>query len=114
MILYFSNTACAQWVNSACPARRQRAFAAAASRIHINPKDCAAKKRNIQCDRTSLYRTIDGSCNNLQNPEWGQANSQQRRYLKYNAYDDGNYIFMSTQFCLNFNGDKNQNVDIFS
>ncbi|KAL3854996.1 hypothetical protein ACJMK2_014228 [Sinanodonta woodiana] len=34
-----------------------------------------------KCDPLSPYRTIDGSCNNLDNPEWGKSNVAQRRDL---------------------------------
>ncbi|XP_054716462.1 peroxidase-like [Uloborus diversus] len=37
------------------------------------------------CDETSMYRTISGTCNNLQNPLWGSAMSCQQRLL-YPSY----------------------------
>ncbi|XP_021373766.1 chorion peroxidase-like [Mizuhopecten yessoensis] len=42
-----------------------------------------------QCPTTrSLYRTSNGQCNNLQNPDWGSAGISQRRYLEA-KYSDG-------------------------
>lgn len=40
------------------------------------------------CDNSSIYRTADGSCNNLNNPTWGMSNTPQRRYLMP-QYNDG-------------------------
>ncbi|XP_066589731.1 peroxidase-like isoform X2 [Prorops nasuta] len=40
-----------------------------------------------QCVK-SRYRTYDGSCNNLQNPTWGMANTRYGRLLRAN-YGDG-------------------------
>ncbi|XP_071090965.1 salivary peroxidase/catechol oxidase-like [Haliotis cracherodii] len=40
------------------------------------------------CDNSSIYRTADGSCNNLNNPTWGMSNTPQRRYL-IPQYNDG-------------------------
>ncbi|XP_069134338.1 chorion peroxidase-like [Argopecten irradians] len=42
----------------------------------------------IRCNPTAPYRTIDGTCNNLQNPTWGASMKPQLRYLPP-AYDDG-------------------------
>ena len=38
-------------------------------------------KRDIHCDKRALYRSIDGSCNNIRHPEWGQANQPLARML---------------------------------
>ncbi|KFB34769.1 AGAP010735-PA-like protein [Anopheles sinensis] len=40
------------------------------------------------CDATTPYRTFDGSCNNLQNPTWGKANTPFGRLIKAD-YGDG-------------------------
>ena len=37
------------------------------------------------------YRTIDGSCNNLEHLQWGQANTAFQRLLPPD-YEDGNVI----------------------
>jgi hypothetical protein len=47
-------------------------------------------RRDVICDPTAKYRTIDGSCNNLQNPLWGRSNRPHRRFLKA-QYMDGMY-----------------------
>lgn len=41
-----------------------------------------------ECDTNDLYRSIDGSCNNLKLPLLGKSNTPYKRYLKP-AYDDG-------------------------
>ncbi|XP_052871706.1 peroxidase-like [Anopheles cruzii] len=41
-----------------------------------------------QCDSSTPYRTFDGSCNNLQNPTWGSANTPYGRLL-LPEYGDG-------------------------
>ncbi|KAK3577820.1 hypothetical protein CHS0354_028875 [Potamilus streckersoni] len=40
------------------------------------------------CDPLSPYRTVDGSCNNLNNPEWGKSNMAQKRVIGP-AYESG-------------------------
>ena len=42
------------------------------------------------CDAHSKYRTIDGSCNNLQHPKWGQAETAFLRLLVPD-YGDGKF-----------------------
>lgn len=51
-------------------------------------------------EKENYYRTIDGSCNNLWNPTWGQAKTTLQRILPP-QYDDGacdvylqNYTFI--------------------
>ena len=52
------------------------------------PIDICGKSVQVNCDAVANFRTIDGSCNNLKNPEWGKAGSMQSRSVT-NAYDDG-------------------------
>ncbi|CAG0879688.1 unnamed protein product [Cyprideis torosa] len=42
-------------------------------------------------NRTLYYRQLDGSCNNLRNPNWGRANSAMQRLLPA-AYEDGVFL----------------------
>jgi len=46
---------------------------------------CAVPK--IKCDPTLCYRTIDGSCNNLNFPLWGKSLTSQARFIPP-SYDD--------------------------
>ncbi len=39
------------------------------------------------CDENTRYRTIDGSCNNLQNPRWGAIATKLSRELKGVKFD---------------------------
>ncbi|KAH3716255.1 hypothetical protein DPMN_058974 [Dreissena polymorpha] len=52
------------------------------------PIDICGKSVQVNCDADANFRTIDGSCNNLKNPEWGKAASMQSRSVT-NVYDDG-------------------------
>ncbi|KAJ8307772.1 hypothetical protein KUTeg_014674 [Tegillarca granosa] len=49
---------------------------------------CEKVVGNITCDPNALYRTIDGTCNNLRYPDWGAADIVQQRYLPA-EYRDG-------------------------
>ncbi|XP_046556439.1 peroxidase-like protein [Haliotis rubra] len=40
------------------------------------------------CNITNIYRSSDGSCNNLANPTWGMSDTPRRRYLTP-QYNDG-------------------------
>jgi peroxidase len=42
------------------------------------------------CDIEYRFRTMDGSCNNLDNPVWGQANTANIRIIQAN-YSDSMY-----------------------
>ncbi|CAL1685411.1 unnamed protein product [Lasius platythorax] len=43
---------------------------------------------NVECDEISKYRSIDGTCNNLDNPSWGSAMTAYTRVL-FSQYFDG-------------------------
>ncbi|XP_060868860.1 chorion peroxidase-like isoform X2 [Metopolophium dirhodum] len=47
---------------------------------------------SVTCNSTSKYRTIDGTCNNLEHPLWGSTNTPYIR-LGPAYYDDGNFTF---------------------
>ena len=38
--------------------------------------------KTIRCDTAFPYRTLDGSCNNLRNLWWGQAETPYKRLLE--------------------------------
>jgi len=59
---------------------------------------CFPKPR---CDFFNPYRTIDGSCNNLDYPTWGQANTANTRIIQAD-YSDGIYLNIATYFIFNF------------
>lgn len=44
------------------------------------------------CDTKYRYRTMDGSCNNLENPVWGQANTANIRIIQANYSDNHSQI----------------------
>ncbi|XP_040572178.1 salivary peroxidase/catechol oxidase [Lepeophtheirus salmonis] len=44
--------------------------------------------RPLTCSTSEIYRRIDGSCNNFNNPNWGKANIPLERLLPA-TYDDG-------------------------
>jgi len=46
----------------------------------MKPKDCSQEAHQ--------YRTIDGSCNNLDNPDWGRSFTEPKRLLQ-SEYSDG-------------------------
>nr|UCR61005.1 peroxidase [Aphelinus asychis] len=48
---------------------------------------CAAEQQ-ADCDSNSEYRSLDGSCNNVQNPKWGSAFTAYNRIL-FPQYADG-------------------------
>lgn len=41
-----------------------------------------------KCDISARFRTIDGGCNNLEFPVWGQAHTANTRIIQAN-YSDG-------------------------
>ncbi|XP_011344830.1 peroxidase-like isoform X2 [Ooceraea biroi] len=50
-------------------------------------QSCAAV-HNVECDEMSKYRSIDGTCNNIDNPSWGSAMTAYTRVL-FSQYFDG-------------------------
>ncbi|XP_011161794.1 peroxidase isoform X1 [Solenopsis invicta] len=50
-------------------------------------ESCAAV-HNVECDLTSKYRSIEGTCNNIENPSWGSAMTAYTRVL-FSQYFDG-------------------------
>jgi hypothetical protein len=52
---------------------------------------CPAPMKNNPC-KAERFRSIDGTCNNLENSHWGAAMSPFRRLLPP-AYADGKYLF---------------------
>ncbi|UJR29119.1 hypothetical protein I4U23_010333 [Adineta vaga] len=58
---------------------------------HLPSKNiCAYKSIDVSCLSDALYRTFDGTCNNLQNHWWGTTNIPFRRLGKAN-YVDGQF-----------------------
>jgi len=53
-------------------------------------KNCAP---SVTCNSTSKYRTIDGTCNNLENQLWGSTNTPYIR-LGPAYYDDGKWSIL--------------------
>ena len=45
---------------------------------------------NNDCDASYPYRTLDGSCNNIQRPMWGKSFRGFARFLFPNYYDGNN------------------------
>ncbi|KAM0726439.1 Peroxidase [Formica fusca] len=43
---------------------------------------------SVECDEMSKYRSIDGTCNNIENPTWGSAMTAYTRVL-FSQYFDG-------------------------
>ncbi|XP_018392669.1 PREDICTED: peroxidase-like isoform X2 [Cyphomyrmex costatus] len=50
-------------------------------------KSCAAV-HSVECDEKFKYRSIDGTCNNIENPSWGSAMTAYTRVL-FSQYFDG-------------------------
>lgn len=46
-----------------------------------------------RCDPSVIYRTADGSCNNLNHSSVGAAYTRQRRMMD-NSYEDGLLLFV--------------------
>lgn len=53
-------------------------------------KQCAPR---LKCDPNAKYRTINGSCNNLEIPTWGAAETPFLRMLNAN-FNDGKQLVL--------------------
>lgn len=53
--------------------------------------DTCAMSQLVDCNGMSAYRTIDGSCNNAENPRWGSALTAYSRVL-FPRYSDGELL----------------------
>ena len=49
--------------------------------------DLCNNKKEIKCDHSSRFRTIEGSCNNLDNPYWGAFGVPFVREIEVDPYD---------------------------
>ncbi len=67
----------------------------------VNRQNCAPPLLINDCNRNLcyhlMYRSFDGTCNNLQNPLWGAAFTQYVRNMRP-QYDDGNGAPIGTFF----------------
>lgn len=51
------------------------------------PQQC--RRNTLACDAQSKYRTVDGTCNNLENSNWGSTNMPSVRLLPPAYEGDG-------------------------
>ena len=49
-------------------------------------------KKGIKCDPSSRFRTIEGNCNNLDNPYWGAFGVPFLREIEVDPYDPNTEI----------------------
>ena len=53
----------------------------------ITITDDACVGVEVECDKYSKFRTIDGKCNNLENPYWGAMSTAFLREIEVDEYD---------------------------
>lgn len=80
-------------INSNCPMTceedKQKCIASLIKPRATNP---ACSKSKLRCNANDRYRTIDGTCNNLENTKWGSAGSRFRRLLDPTYVDKNGLI----------------------
>ncbi|XP_035685041.1 peroxidasin homolog [Branchiostoma floridae] len=64
----------------------RKAISPAQRDIIANMAGCEPSTKEVNCP-TSMYRTFDGSCNNIDNPQWGAALQPFKRFVLA-GYDD--------------------------
>lgn len=64
-------------------------------REEMERRHCRRLQPDCKTDKNSPYRRIDGSCNNLLNPDWGMALTCHRRILPHDYGDGVSYPRMS-------------------
>jgi hypothetical protein len=58
------------------------------STLPLHQETCARDENALPCDHTNKYRTFNGWCNNLNNPQYGKSVTPLIRFLSA-KYDDG-------------------------
>ena len=53
-----------------------------------------------RCNSADIYRSHDGSCNNLRNPMWGRMTQPFGRFLAADYADGKQYVLPSLYFLL--------------
>lgn len=61
--------------------------------MEIVRSDSCPRLKIPKCDPRAPYRSIDGLCNNLQNPLWGAFLHAYQRFLKP-EYSDGKFLIL--------------------
>ena len=61
--------------------------------IDGNGGDQSCPSLPVRCDPDSKVRTYDGTCNNLQFPEWGAISKPYQRFFRP-MYEDGRTSFL--------------------
>lgn len=67
-------------------------------------KRCAP---TVRCSENAKYRTFNGSCNNLERPTWGAANTPFLRLLNAEYSDGITYIEITLRMQIVFNFNNN-------
>jgi len=88
------------------------------SKLNAPSKFCPFKKE-IECSPEFPYRSLDGSCNNIENPWWGKAGTPFRRWMSADYSDefklndprvsiDGSELPNARALACNLNADKHE------